>query len=95
MSQIQLPDDKELARTVITAQTKLQAKQADMGKLGVLFGSKEYAVIYLAALVIVIAGLGGTVLAIYEPTLRSDLGRAFIALVLMAAGYMFGAVQRT
>jgi hypothetical protein len=94
MNRIELPNDKELARKLITAQTELEAKRADMGKVGVLLGSKDNASIYLAAFVILVAVAGGTILAVYEPALRPDLGKAFIALALMAAGYMFGAVRR-
>jgi hypothetical protein len=95
MSQIQLPDDKELAKTVITNEAKLQAKQADMGKLGLIFGSRDNAAVYLAGIVIIVAVLGSTLLAFIEPLLRQDLGKALIALALMAAGYIFGAVQRS
>ncbi len=91
-NRVELPKDTNLAGKVLEAEHA--SKVVDMGKIGVYFGSRENAIIYLAALVIVAAVLGASAIAIAEPSLRPDVLKALAALALSALGYMFGAGGR-
>jgi hypothetical protein len=91
-SVIPLPKDPIVAQKVIEADAAKHAR--DMGRIGYWFGSRENAVVYLAAAVIVIAMCVSGILAYQEPTLRADTGKALLALALSALGFMFGAGGR-
>jgi len=82
--------DNELARIHLQAQSQRAARQQEIGKMGAFFGSRDNAVVYLAMIIIVLAVIGGVVLAILDATLRGDMGKALAALALSALGYMFG-----
>jgi hypothetical protein len=70
-------------------------RRQELGKMGDLFGSRDNAIVYLAAAVIVISIVAGCILAIFEPTSsRSDLIKALAAIALSALGYMFGSIRR-
>jgi|SRR2546421_11084150 hypothetical protein len=86
-----LPDDKELAKYQLQAQTQQAARQQEYGRMGSLFGSRDNAVIYLATAVILLALIGGTIIAVVEPSVRGDMAKALAALAISALGYMFGA----
>jgi len=63
----------------------------DIGKIGIWFGSRENAAVYLAALVILFVTIIAGVISIFEPSVRADMVKALIAIALSAAGFMFGA----
>jgi hypothetical protein len=90
-NKLELPADKALAAKVIAAQSLENAARLDMGKIGEWFGSRHTASIYLAAMIIFLAGIALVIFACIEPSLRSDTEKALIALVTLAAGYIFGA----
>ena len=87
-----LPKDPDVAQKVI--ETEHASKDAEKGKIGVWLGSRDNAVVYLAAVLIIIAVITSGVLAVYEPSLRADTGKALLALALSALGFMFGAGSR-
>jgi hypothetical protein len=83
-------DDREVARLNALHAHKSKEKQIDMGKLGILFGARETAVIYLTWIIIMLAMIGGTIIAILDPSLRSDMAKALAAIAIAALGYMAG-----
>ena len=87
-NRFELPKDPQLATKVLDVEHA--GRIAEMGKIGVLFGSRDNASIYLAALIIVLAVAGLVVLAVIDSTLRADLAKALGALAVAALGYIFG-----
>jgi hypothetical protein len=87
-----LPKDPEQLGKVLEAEHA--SKIAEMGKEGIFFGSRDNAIIYLAAIVVVLSAVGTIIFAILDPTLRADAFKALAALGLSALGYMFGAIGR-
>jgi hypothetical protein len=67
-----------------------------MGKMGMWFGSRDNAVIYIAALVFLISIMGCFLLALSDSSspLRADMAKVLAALALSALGYMFGSSSR-
>jgi len=83
-------DDREIARLNTVHEHASKDKAMEMGKIGIWFGSRDNAVVYLAWSVILLAIIGGTVLAVVDSSLRPDMGKALAALAISALGYMFG-----
>jgi hypothetical protein len=94
MIKLDLPSDKTLATKIIEAEHEHASRVVEMGKIGQLLGSRENAVIYLAAFVIMISVIAGAVLAYVEASLRPDMAKACAAIAISALGYMFGSGGR-
>jgi hypothetical protein len=92
VNKIELPKDPELAVRVLDAEHA--SRVVEIGRIGSFFGSRNNAVVYLAALVIILATIGAIIIAACEPTLRADAMKALAALALSALGYMFGSGSR-
>lgn len=90
MSTVELPKDKTLAAKKIEAEANLALRKSEMGKLGEFFGTRDNAAVYFAATLIFVALGLGTVLAVYEPTLRADALKGILGLAATALGFMIG-----
>lgn len=89
---LNLPKDPQVAGQVISAEHATRV--AEMGKFGVLFGSRDNATVYIAGLSILVILVGSIALALVEPSLRADIFKVWAAFLLAALGYMFGASAR-
>jgi hypothetical protein len=88
--QIQL-DDKEIARINAAQVHKQKARETEIGKIGRWLGSRDNAVIYLAAAVLAFAIVMATIISIWEPMVRAEVVKALITIATLAAGVMAGA----
>ena len=84
-------DDREIRKLNVVQDHATKNKAMDMGRIGVWFGSRENASIYLAAITILLAGSAAAGFAIADPSLRPDIAKSLLGIALLAAGYMFGA----
>jgi len=94
-NKFELPQDPKLAGKVL--ETEHAARIAEMGRLGIWFGSRDTAIIYIAGLVILISILAALFLALGDDghsAVRADMAKAFAALAFSALGYMFGSSGR-
>ena len=96
MSGIQLPEDRTLAKKLIDSQTRQQERRTEMGTLGRFFGSVQdkpgnvacfaIAASFLILLVVVLVYISGD-----RPNLKIEiLIPAFVGIISLALGYMFG-----
>lgn len=85
---IDLPADKDLAGKVLDAVHAEKALQ--IGKIGIFFGSPESAKLYIAGIVAVVSLVFVAGIAIWEPQLRSDAVKGFLAIAATAIGFVFG-----
>lgn len=62
----------------------------EIGTIGRFFGSRDNALVYLAWIIVVVALISSTIIAIMDASLRPDLTKAIAALAIAALSYMFG-----
>jgi hypothetical protein len=89
----ELPNDPKIAGRVIEAERAF----AEMGRIGTWLGSRDNAVIYIAALVALISLIAAALLAAYDSSsspLRGDMAKTFAAIALSALSYIFGSTSR-
>jgi hypothetical protein len=89
----ELPTDPKIAGRVIEA----ERASAEMGRIGAWLGSRDNAVIYIAALVALISLIAAALLAAYDSPsspLRGDMAKTFAAIALSALSYIFGSTSR-
>src|SRR4051794_30431594 len=94
-NKFELPSDPKLAGKIL--ESEHASRLAEMGRIGVWFGSRDNAIIYIAALIIIFSMIGAAVLAGFDDgrsALRGDMAKALAALALSALGYMFGSISR-
>ena len=93
-SKLELPTDTKLAGKLIEAEHA--SRIAEMGRVGVWLGSRDNAVVYIAAGIVVLSMIGAVILALPDSPsqLRSDIAKGLAALGLSALGYMFGSSGR-
>lgn len=65
-------------------------KLAEMGKIGLFFGSRDNAAVWIAGFLILLALLGLALLAWLDASLRLTVAQSFGALVAGSLGYIFG-----
>jgi len=89
------PDEHELRKLTLEIERASKEKELDMGKIGAFFGSRDNAVIYIAAAVIVLSMIGGALMVLPDTLspARADMAKAFGALAFSALGYMFGSIS--
>jgi len=88
----ELPTDPKIAGRVLEA----ERASAEMGRIGTWLGSRDNAVIYIAAVVALISLIAAALLAAYDSSspLRGDMAKTFAAIALSALPYMFGSTSR-
>jgi hypothetical protein len=92
---IHLPEDKELAKMVMQAETQRVERSQEMGRIGGLFGSRQNAPTYIAGVVacffaLVLAAI--VFLPIGEGLTRVDALQVVGGFFLAALGYLFGSI---
>jgi hypothetical protein len=94
LSNIQLPDDKTLARRIVDSQAKRDERKTEMGMLGRIFGSVSDKPGNIAGVVVLAsfaALLGLLATAIFKPDVKMDvLLPIFTGMITLALGYLFG-----
>jgi hypothetical protein len=96
ISEIIQLDNKEIAKLNAVQAHAQKARETDIGTIGRWLGSRDNAVIYLAAGVLVFAILMAGFISIFESTVRADMVKALISIATLAAGVMAGAgIQRS
>ncbi len=94
MTKIELPDHPELASQVIQS----NLREAEMGYIGRLFGSREHAPTNIAGIIIIVGAIALLALAflpVPDPSIRSDLVKVFGGILFAALGYLFGSIGGT
>ncbi|MBC8338845.1 MAG: hypothetical protein H8E39_09170 [Alphaproteobacteria bacterium] len=73
---------------------QLQYEAQKLGRLGLVFGTRENAAIYITGgIIILVLTLLGT-LMFFDETLRSDLATAIGAIGIAAMGYIGGLIKK-
>jgi hypothetical protein len=93
-NQVEVPDPHELRKMELANEQVSRERAMEMGKIGTWLGSRENAVIYIAAAVIVLSMIGATIMVLINTPTSGDLAKAFGALAISALGYMFGSIGR-
>ena len=83
-------DEGVTLKPVPDAEVQLRREAQNMGKIGVWFGSRENAALYLCAFMALIAMLGLVVLAFRSGTAETKLLETFFAVVMAALGFIGG-----
>jgi hypothetical protein len=87
-------DDKEIAKLNAVHEHASRDKAMELGRIGYWLGSRDNAVIYIAAAVIVLSMIVATIMVLINTPASADLAKAFGALAISALGYMFGSIGR-
>lgn len=93
-NKIAWPTDPQAARKAVEGENRVAEMRLELGLLGGLFGSRENASPYLALIVLIIASGASLIFAYHEPAIRPEVAKAFIALIPLVVGYMFGSMHR-
>ena len=86
-------DEMEIKKLNVLHEHESKSKAMEMGRIGYWLGAPENSVLYLAVLILVLAGIGAFTLSYIGPSLRADVEKAFVAVATAAAGFMFGSIS--
>jgi hypothetical protein len=78
-------DDREIARLNAIHEHASREKAMDIGKIGLWLGTRDNALLYLAAGVLFFAIFVAAFISIFEPTSRADIIKALISIATLAA----------
>jgi hypothetical protein len=87
-------DDREIAKLNTMHEHAARERAMEIGRVGYWLGTRDNAIIYIAAGVIMLAILGACLMAWINTPVSDEMAKAFAALALSALGYMFGSVGR-
>jgi Flp pilus assembly protein TadG len=83
-------DNEEIARLNTQFAHEIRSREMEIGKLGLIFGSRDNALVYFAFIlvILIIAVLGS--IAYGDPSTRQDVEKALIALASLFVGLIAG-----
>jgi len=88
-------DKQEIARLNAVHEHAAREKAMEIGRVGYWLGSRDNAIIYIAAGVILLGMIGAGVMVWINTPASNDMAKAFAALALSALGYMFGSARQS